>query len=154
MNKLFTFLICLLISLYSCRNVTVIDPYFFQNGMEEVHMQAKLAPFKNKSKTFRIINAHIDANLLYLNIEYKASCNGNDFFEFLGGELFNNDQNIQCREARLFISGSSENCTIKNDTKIIDLRALTSTEVRDAEVLLHIGGWRTKMTYVYVPHKN
>ena len=69
-------------------------------------------------------------------------------------ELYNNEQNIECREARLFISGSGETCAIKNETKIIDLRALTSAEVRDAEVLLHVGGWRTKMTYVYVPHKN
>ena len=122
--------------------------------MEEVHMKAKLGPFNKNSKTFRIINAHIDANLLYLNIEFRASCNGNDSFEFLGGQLYLNEQNIQCREARLFISGSSEACTIKNETKIIDLRALTSAEVRDAEVLLHVGGWRTKMTYVYVPHKN
>ena len=122
--------------------------------MEEVQIQAKLGSFNKRSKTFRIINAHIDANLLYLNVEYRASCNGNDSFEFIGGQLFNNEQNVQSREARLFISGSSENCTIQNETKIIDLRALTSAEMRDAEVLLHVGGWRTKMTHVYVPYKD
>ena len=154
MNKSFTFFICLLVVLNSCRNVTVIDPYFFQNGMEEIHMQAKIGSFNKGSKTFRVINAHIDANLLYLNIEYRASCSGNDSFEFLGGKLYYNDQNKECREARLFIKESSGSCNLKNETKIIDLRALTSAEVRDAEVLLIIGGWRTKMTYVYVPHKD
>ena len=121
--------------------------------MEESHIQAKLGPLNKNSKTFRIINAHIDANLLFLHIEYKASCYGNDSFEFLGGTLYNNEQNIPCREARLFISGTSEVCRVKNETKIIDLQKLTSKEVKYSKVLLSIGGCRTKMTYVYLPEK-
>lgn len=154
MNNHFTFMVSLMVLLYSCRNTTVIDPYFFQNGMEEIHMQAKLSSFKNSTKPFRIIDAYIDANLLYLQIEYKASCSGNDTFEFIGSDLFYNEQNIESREARLFISGSGESCSISKETKIIDIRPLTSVEQRDAKVLLYIGGWRTKMTYVYIPHKN
>ena len=154
MNKKFTFIVSIIFFLGSCRNTTVIDPYFFQYGMEEIHMKAKISPFKNNSKPFRIIDAFIDANLLYLQIEYRSSCSGNDEFEFIGGTLYYNDQNIASREARLFISGSGEACSIVNETKIIDLRPITSVEQRDAEVLLHIGGWRTKMTYVYIPHKD
>ena len=55
------------------------------------------------------------------------------------------------RDAHLYIKSSSETCSIINETKIIDLRPLTSVEQRDAEVVLNIGGWRTKMTYVYIP---
>jgi len=38
-----------------------------------------------------------------------------------------------------------------SETKTIDIRPLASLEQRDAEVLLYIGGWRTKMVYVFVP---
>ena len=132
----------------------LIDPYFEQNGIEKTHIQAKLGPLNKNSKTFRIINAHIDANLLFLNIEYRASCSGNDSFEFLGGTLYHNEQNIPCRETQLFISGTNEVCSIKNEIKIIDLHELTSKEVKYSEVLLSISGFRTKMTYVYLPEKS
>ena len=131
----------------------LIDPYFEQNGIEKTHIQAKLGPLNKNSKTFRIINAYIDANLLFLNIEYRASCFGNDSFEFSGGILYNNKQNIPCREARLFISGNSEDCSVKNETISIDIQELTSEKVRHSKVLLSIGGCRTKMTYVYLPQK-
>lgn len=153
MIREFTFIVSLILMLFSCRNTTVIDPYFFQNGMEEIHMKGKLSAFKNNGKPFRVIDAYIDANLLYMHIEYKASCSENDSFEFIGGPLFYDEQNRNAREARLYISGSND-CSLVDETKIIDLRPLTSVEQRDAEVILHIGGWRTKMTYVYIPHKN
>ena len=89
--------------------------------------------------------------LLYLQIEYKAPCSGEDSFEFIGGPLYYDEQNRDARDAHLYIKSSSETCSIINETKIIDLRPLTSVEQRDAEVVLNIGGWRTKMTYVYIP---
>ncbi len=154
MFKRFTLFFCCLFFLLSCRNTTVIDPYFFQNGMEEIDMKAKLSPFKPNGKTFRVIDAYIDANLLYMQVEYKAACSGKDSFEFMGGPLFYDDQNRNAREARLFIKNSGEACSLIDETLIIDLRPITSVEQRDAEVILHIGGWRTKMTYVYIPHKD
>lgn len=151
MIQQFTFVILLSIALFSCKKATVIDPYFFQNTIEKIDMKAKLGPFKKSDKPFRIIDAYIDANLLYLQIEYKAPCSGNDSFEFIGGPLYYDEQNRNARDAHLYILSSSETCSIINETKIIDLRPLTSVEQRDAEVVLNIGGWRTKMTYVYIP---
>ena len=151
MIQQFTLVILLSIALFSCKKATVIDPYFFQNTIEKIDMKAKLGPFKKSDKPFRIIDAYIDANLLYLQIEYKAPCSGNDSFEFIGGPLYYDEQNRNARDAHLYILSSSETCSIINETKIIDLRPLTSVEQRDAEVVLNIGGWRTRMTYVYIP---
>ena len=151
MIQQFTLVILLSIALFSCKKATVIDPYFFQNFIEKIDMKAKLGPFKKSDKPFRIIDAYIDANLLYLQIEYKAPCSGNDSFEFIGGPLYFDEQNRKARDAHLYILSSKETCSIINETKIIDLRPLTSVEQRDAEVVLNIGGWRTKMTYVYIP---
>lgn len=153
MNHKITFYLLMSLLVSSCSKMTVIDPYFFQNGMEEIHMKAIVNPSFPESKTFRVIDAYIDANLLYLQIQYKESCSGSDDFTFNGGELYIDERNIAHRTARLSIAKSNEDCDQVNLTKIIDLRALTSLEKRDAEVILHVGGWRTQMTYVYIPHK-
>ena len=151
MIQQFTFVLLLSTAIFSCKKATVIDPYFFQNVIEKIDLKSKLGPFKKSDKSFRIIDAYIDANLLYLQIEYKAPCSGEDAFEFIGGPLYYDEQNRNARDAHLYIKSSSETCSIFNETKIIDLRPLTSVEQRDAEVVLNIGGWRTKMTYVYIP---
>ena len=117
--------------------------------MEEVHLKASIKSYFPESKTFRIIDAYIDANLLYLQIEYRVTCSGKDIIKFTGVELYYDDSGNAHREARLSIdNGGAENCDLTKDTKIIDLRAVTSLEERDAETILHIGGWRTPMTYV------
>ena len=151
MIQQFTFVLLLLTAIFSCKKATVIDPYFFQNVIEKIDLKSKLGPFKKSDKSFRIIDAYIDANLLYLQIEYKAPCSGEDAFEFIGGPLYYDEQNRNARDAHLYIKSASETCSIFNETKIIDLRPLTSVEQRDAEVVLNIGGWRTKMTYVFIP---
>ena len=151
MIQQFTFVLLLLTAIFSCKKAMVIDPYFFQNVIEKIDLKSKLGPFKKSDKSFRIIDAYIDANLLYLQIEYKAPCSGEDSFEFIGGPLYYDEQNRDARDAHLYIKSASETCSIFNETKIIDLRPLTSVEQRDAEVVLNIGGWRTKMTYVYIP---
>ena len=137
----------------SCSKTTVIDPYFFGNGMEEVHINAEVKSSFPETKSFRILNAYIDANLLYLELEYRETCIGSDDFQFVGGSLTYDDMGFAHREARLAIDKKSESCMLIKETKIIDLRELTSLRQRDAEVILHIGGWRTEMTYVYIPHK-
>lgn len=153
MNRTITFLFTLYFLCSSCSKTTVIDPYFFGNGMEEVHMNAEIKGFFPQTKPFRIINAYIDANLLYVELEYKAACMGSDNFQFTGGALTFDEMGFAHREARLSIDKSRESCDLIKQTKIIDLRELTSLHQRDAEVILHIGGWRTDMTYVYIPHK-
>ena len=137
----------------SCSKTTVIDPYFFSNGMEEVHINAEVKSSFPETKSYRILNAYIDANLLYLELEYRKTCIGSDDFQFVGGSLTYDDMGFAHREARLAIDKKSESCMLIKETKIIDLRELTSLRQRDAEVILHIGGWRTEMTYVYIPHK-
>ena len=121
--------------------------------MEEINIKAVVDPAFPKSKTFRVIDAHLDANLLYLQIEYKEPCSGAASFEFFGGALYYDEQNRARRDARLVIGSNYEECDLVKQTKIIDVRDLTSLPQRDAEVILNIGGWRTQMTYIYVPHK-
>ena len=153
MNRRITFLFILYFMSYSCSKTTVIDPYFFGNGMEEVHINAEVKSSFPETKSYRILNAYIDANLLYLELEYRETCIGSDDFKFVGGPLTYDDMGFAHREARLSIDKKSESCVLIKETKIIDLRELTSLRQRDAEVILHIGGWRTEMTYVYIPHK-
>ena len=131
----------------------LIDPYFFGNGMEEIHINAAVKGTFPETKSYRIINAYMDANLLYLELEYRASCVGSDDFQFIGGALTYDEMGFAHREARLSIGKTRESCDLIRETKIIDLRELTSAHQRDAEVILHIGGWRTDMTYVYIPYK-
>ena len=153
MNRTITFLLSFCAALFSCSKTTVIDPYFFGNGMEEIHIKASNKGSFPASKTFRIINAFIDANLLYLEMEYRATCAGSDNFQFIGGTLTFDEMGFAHREARLSIDKTGESCYLTKETKIVDIRELTSANQRDAEVILHIGGWRTDMTYVYIPYK-
>lgn len=153
MNPKIKFLSAVLFLALSCSKNTVIDPYFFGNGMEEVHINAEVKSTFPTSKSYRILNAYIDANLLYILLEYREGCSGADDFQFIGGPLTYDEVGYAHREARLIINKKSESCAIIKETKIIDLRELTSFHQRDAEVILHIGGWRTEMTYVYIPHK-
>ncbi len=153
MNRRITFLFTLYFLSTSCSKTTVIDPYFFGNGMEEIHINAEVKGTFPETQSFRIINAYIDANLLYLELEYRASCVGSDNFQFIGGALNYDEMGFAHREARLSIEKRGESCDLIKETKIVDLRELTSAHQRDAEVILHIGGWRTDMTYVYIPYK-
>ena len=121
--------------------------------MEEIHIHAEVKSDFPETKSYRILNAYIDANLLYIELEYRETCSGSDDFQFVGGALTYDDMGFAHREARLAIDNKNESCTLINETKIIDLRELTSLRQRDAEVILHIAGWRTTMTYVYIPHK-
>lgn len=153
MMRIITLIIGLLLLFNSCKNDRNMGLMKFENPENNfVNIRATLSTFKEKSKPFRIIDAYIDGNLLYLQIEYRASCGRNDQFEFIGGELFYNERDLESREARLFIKGNGETCSVISETKIIDIRPLASLEQRDAEVILYIGGWRTKMVYVFVPY--
>lgn len=153
MNRTITFLFTLYFLVTSCSKTTVIDPYFFGNGMEEIHINAEVKGTFAETKSYRIINAYMDANLLYLELEYRATCTGSDDFQFIGGNLTYDEMGFAHREARLSIDKTGKSCELIKETKIVDLRELTSAHQRDAEVILHIGGWRTDMTYVYIPHK-
>ena len=150
--RTFTFIIGLILLFSSCNNARKMGLMKFENPENQfINIRATLSPFKENSKPFRIIDAYIDGNLLYLQIEYRKSCSGTDYFEFIGGDLFLNERDVESREARLFIKGSGESCSLISETKTIDIRPLASLEQRDAMVLLYIGGWRTNMIYVFVP---
>ena len=73
--------------------------------------------------------------------------------QFIVGALTYDDMGFAHREARLSIEKTENSCELIKETKIVDLREFTSLQQRDAEVILHIGGWRTVMTYVYLPYK-
>ena len=153
MNVKIKLLPAIIFLVVSCSKNTVIDPYFFGNGMEEIHINAEIKGTFPETSSFRIINAYIDANLLYLEMEYRATCAGSDNFQFIGGTLTFDEMSFAHREARLSIDKTEESCYLIKETKIVDISELTSARERDAEVILHIGGWRTNMTYVYIPHK-
>ncbi len=153
MNVKIKFLLAIVFLVMSCSKNTVFDPYFLANGMGKIDINAEVKGTFPETSSFRIINAYIDANLLYLDMEYKAICAGSDNFQFIGGTLTLDEMGFAHREARLSIDKTRESCYLIKETKIIDIRELASAHQRDAEVILHIGGWRTNMTYVYVPHK-
>ena len=155
MLKTFLFLISFQLVLNGCKNIShintkSIDPYFLQFKREKDVIKAKIGPFNQNSKTFRIMNAKIDANNLFIEIEYKASCQGDDSFDFYSSALYKNEDGMECRDSRLFISGTNKSCSLINETKIIDLLDLTNEVKQGSEVLLNISGYRTKMPYVYV----
>ncbi len=155
MPRTFLFLISFLLVLNGCKNTShintkSIDPHFLQFKREKHVIKAKIGPFNQNSKTFRIMNAQIDANNLYIEIEYKASCQGDDTFDFYSSALYKNEDSMKCRDSRLLILGSNKSCSLINETKIIDLLDLTDEVQQGSEVLLNISGYRTKMPYVYV----
>jgi hypothetical protein len=147
----FTLFIVLFFFFSACKNASYVNTEDWINPELKYATPAKLGELQKPSKPFRIINAYIDENLLYIQVEYKASCSGNESFEFIGGDLFFDEKNRYAREAKLFIKNSGETCSLRNETLIFDIKTLTSVEEKDAEVVLHIDGWRTKMTYVFHP---
>ena len=104
-----------------------------------------------ESDSYEIKNVLIDANFLYVTVEYDGSCSGKGVVEMIGSE-FLSDHLVPIRQVKLAIRTQDESCKEhQNRTFIINIRELAGEKERDYETDLQIHGWRTKVRYVFVP---
>jgi hypothetical protein len=135
-------------SLSSCSKKSVFIPT--GKPLETIDFAAKIGTLP-ESDPYVIKNVFIDANLLYLTVQYDGSCNGKDVVELIGSEALSQTE-IPQRQVKLGIRASDPNCKeFRNQTFIINIRELTGLKERDFETDLQIIGWRTKIRYVFVP---
>ena len=81
-KTLLYFCFCLLL-FTSCSEKGVYIP----NGqpLEQIDFAAKLGELP-ESDPYEVKKVFIDANLLYITVQYEASCSGKDKVEFIGSE--------------------------------------------------------------------
>ena len=118
--------------------------------LEQIDFAAKLGELP-ESDPYEVKKVFIDANLLYITVQYEASCSGKDKVEFIGSEYLTEGM-VPLRQVKLGIRASDPNCKeFKIRTFIINIRELTALKERDFETDLQIYGWRPKLRYVFVP---
>jgi hypothetical protein len=145
--KIFVFYIPFLF-VYSCSQKGVYIPT--GKPLESIDFAAKIGQ-PPESDSYVIKNVLIDANLLYVTVQYDGSCSGKDVVELIGSE-FLSDHLVPIRQVKLAIRAQDESCKeYQNRTFIINIRELTAEKERDFETDLQIHGWRTKVRYVFVP---
>ena len=145
--KIFVFHIPFLF-VYSCSQKGVYIPT--GKPLESIDFAAKIGQTP-ESDPYVIKNVSIDANLLYVTVQYDGSCSGKDVVEMIGSE-FLSDHLVPIRQVKLAIRAQNESCKeYQNRTFIINIRELTAEKERDYETDLQISGWRTKIRYVFVP---
>ncbi len=133
---------------YSCSQKGVYIPT--GKPLESIDFAAKIGQTP-ESDPYVIKNVSIDANLLYVTVQYDGSCSGKDVVEMIGSE-FLSDHLVPIRQVKLAIRAQNESCKeYQNRTFIINIRELTAEKERDYETDLQISGWRTKIRYVFVP---
>jgi hypothetical protein len=145
--KIFVFYIPFLF-VYSCSQ----KGFYIPTGkpLESIDFAAKIGQ-PPESDSYVIKNVLIDANLLYVTVQYDGSCSGKDVVEMIGSE-FLSDHLVPIRQVKLAIRAQDESCReYQNRTFIINIRELTAEKERDFETDLQIQGWRTKVRYVFVP---
>lgn len=143
------FAICLTFSMvYSCSQKGIYIPT--GKPLESINFAAKIGPTP-VSDPYEIKNVLIDANLLYVTVQYEGSCSGKDVVEMIGSDYLS-DHMVPIRNVKLAIRAQDESCKeYQNRTFIINIRELTAEKERDFETDLQIQGWRTKVRYVFVP---
>jgi hypothetical protein len=133
---------------YSCSQKGVYIPT--GKPLESIDFAAKIGQTP-ESDPYVIKNVSIDANLLYVTVQYDGSCSGKDVVEMIGSEFLSNHL-VPIRQVKLAIRAQNESCKeYQNRTFIINIRELTAEKERDYETDLQISGWRTKIRYVFVP---
>ena len=116
---------------------------------ETAEFNAKLGVFPN-TDSYVIQDVSIDANFLFITVQYEASCSGNDVIELIGSEQLIN-ATVPIRQVKLVIHANEEECReFRSRTIIFGIKELSGMKVRDFETDLNIFGYRTKMRYVYV----
>ena len=125
---------------------------YLQTGrpLESIDFAAKIGQTP-ESDPFEIKNISIDANLLYVTVQYEGSCSGKDVIEMIGNEYLS-EHIVPIRQVKLAIRAEDTSCKeYRNRTFIINIRELSGLKERDFETDLQILGWRTKVRYVFVP---
>jgi hypothetical protein len=132
----------------SCSKKSVFIPT--GRPLEIADFAAKIGPTP-ESDSYVIKNVLIDANFLYVTIEYDGSCSGKAVVEMIGSEVLS-DHMVPIRQVKLAIRAQDESCKeYQNRTFVINIRELAGEKERDYETDLQIHGWRTKVRYVFVP---
>jgi hypothetical protein len=132
----------------SCSNKGVYIPT--GKPLESIDFAAKIGQIPD-SDPYEIKNIFVDANLLYVTVQYQGSCSGKDVVEMIGSEVLS-DHQVPVRKVKLAIRSQDANCTeYRNRTFIINVRELAAKKERDFETDLQILGWRSKVRYVFVP---
>lgn len=132
----------------SCSKKSVFIPT--GRPLEIADFAAKIGPTP-ESDSYEIKNVLIDANFLYVTVEYDGSCSGKAVVEMIGSEVLS-DHMIPIRQVKLAIRAQDESCKeYQNRTFVINIRELAGEKERDYETDLQIHGWRTKVRYVFVP---
>jgi hypothetical protein len=142
---IFSYLFCLV---FSCAN----QGFYIPSGqpLESIDFAAKIGQTP-ESAPYEIKNIFIDANLLYVTVQYQGSCSGKDVVEMIGDEIIS-DQMIPVRKVKLAIRSEDTSCKeYRNRTFVINIRELAAKKERDFETDLQIYGWRTKLRYVFIP---
>jgi hypothetical protein len=105
---------------------------------------------KNGFCTYIIQDVSIDANFLFVTVQYQASCSGKDKIELIGSEQLVS-ATVPIRQVKLVIQANDEDChELQSRTLTFRIHALSGMKVRDFTTDLQISGYRTKMRYVYV----
>ncbi len=134
--------------LTSCSNKGVFIP----NGqpLESIDFAARIGQTPD-SDPYEVKNVFLDANLLYISVQYDGSCSGKDVVEMIGNEVLS-DAMVPVRQVKLAIRSNDATCKeFRNRTFIINIRELTGIKERDFETDLQIYGWRQTVRYVFVP---
>lgn len=132
----------------SCSKKSVFIPT--GKPLETADFAAKIGPTP-ESDSYEIKNVLIDANFLYVTVQYEGSCSGKDVIEMIGSEVLS-DHMVPIRHVKLAIRAQDQSCKeYQNRTFVINIRELAGEKERDYETDLQIQGWRTKVRYVFVP---
>ena len=132
----------------SCSKKSVFIPT--GKPLETADFAAKIGPTP-ESDSYEIKNVLIDANFLYVTVQYDGSCSGKDVVEMIGSYVLS-DHMVPIRQVKLAIRAQDQSCKeYQNRTFIINIRELAGEKERDYETDLQIHGWRSRVRYVFVP---
>jgi hypothetical protein len=141
------FCFCLLL-LTACSDKGIYMPT--GQPLEPIDFAAKIGELP-ESDPYEVKKVFIDANLLYITVQYEASCTGKDKIELIGSDYLT-EAMVPLRQVKLGIHAGESSCKeFKVKTFIINIRELTAIKERDFETDLQIYGWRQKLRYVFVP---
>lgn len=144
-NQIFLPIVC--VCLTACSTKTIFVPS--TQTAEAAELKAKLGVF-SPSDSYLIQDVSIDANFLFVTVEYEASCSGGDKIELIGNEQLIS-ATIPIRQVKLVIQAKEEDCReLQSRTFIFRIHELSGMKVRDFTTDLQIAGYRTKMRYVFV----
>jgi predicted DNA binding protein len=142
------FSLVLLVSCASNRNMNA--ELLLGKKMEKATLMGQITESFPATSNYRITDASLDGNFLYLSFEYQASCSGKDKFEFYG-TLSDASVYPPKRQVKLIITPGDDDCkSLEYSTQIINLSELCYAKTPNDVIDLNLQGWKTKLTYHYI----